>query len=272
LARPASPAQRTRGAAALAADTVQFAIGALPAGKAVTVTFDALIADPVLAGTLQVANQAQITGSNFAPVLSDDPATPAAGDPTVTPLDVPRALPVYLPAVWRGYSPGPDLVGSFSLSPNQATFGLGQPVTITVVITNVGTAPASGFWVDFYINPSNPPTQANQAWDALCALSPCYGLAWQVAATLQAGQSLTLTSTPGSYWAPNTIWPGYFAGGTADLYLYVDSYSTGGSPAGAVLESDETNNRAERHGISVPLGAAIGPADDARRPGDLPPR
>ena len=92
-----------------------------------------------------------------------------------------------------------------------------------------------------------PPTQANQTWETLCALAPCYGLAWAVEESLGPGESVTLTSTPDSYWGPNTVWPGAFAAGTSDLYLYVDSYSTGGEASGAVAESDEGNNRAERH-------------------------
>jgi uncharacterized repeat protein (TIGR01451 family) len=252
LARWMSPAQQARRAQA-AADTVQATVGTLPAGKAVTFTFDVVIADPVPAGTTQVSNQATITGDNFAAVLSDDPATAAANDPTVTMLDAPQAFPLYLPLVGRlqsAPSAAPDLVGSFSLSPAQSSYAPGQPVTITVVVTNVGTAPASPFWVDFYINPSSPPAQANQTWESLCALTPCYGLAWGVEATLAPGESVTLTSTPGSYWAPNTVWPGSFAPGTSDLYLYVDSYSTGGEASGAVPESEEGNNRTELHFVA----------------------
>jgi hypothetical protein len=204
-------------------------------------------------------------------VLSDDPDTPAPNDPTVTLLAPPARTTVYLPVVRNNFNAQPDLVGSFNLSPNQLTFSAGQPVTITAVITNTGTTPASGFWVDFYLNPSSPPTHANQVWDTLCGLSPCYGLAWRVDTTLAPGQSITLTSTPSSYWAPNTIWPGHFAGGTTDLYMYVDSFSNPSNPNGAVLESNESNNRSELHGLNVP-GAAGLQGDEVRRPQDLPAR
>ena len=66
------------------------------------------------------------------------------------------------------------------------------------------------------------------------------------------GQSVTLSSAPGSFYGPNSNWPGHFASGTSDLYLFVDSYDPGGSPAGLVVETNEGNNRAERHGLSVP--------------------
>jgi hypothetical protein len=236
----------------------------------VTITFDVVIAAPIPVGTTEVSNQAQVTGDNFSAALSDDPDTPAANDSTVTLLAPPENFPIYLPLVANNFANLPDLVGSFNLSPNQTAFGAGEPVTITVVITNAGTAPAHGFWVDFYLNPSSPPTQGNQPWDTLCSLSPCYGLAWRVDSTLSPGESLTLTSTADSYWVPNTIWPGYFAGGTSDLYLFVDSFSNPSSPSGAVLELDEGNNRAELHGLSVP--AAASQADNTRQVKDLPTR
>lgn len=46
------------------------------------------------------------------------------------------------------------------------------------------------------------------------------------------------------------MWPGWLAIGTSDLYLYVDSYDLA-APSGAADESDENNNRAELHGLTV---------------------
>ncbi len=156
--------------------------------------------------------------------------------------------PVYLPLVLKMGAPQPDLVGSFSLTPNQTSFNAGEAVQITTVVANQGTARAEAFWVDFYINPSAMPG-VNVPWHSVCGLSPCYGLAWYVGG-LDPGQSVTLTSTSGSYAAGYTNWPGYFAGGTSDLYLYVDSWNPTVS-TGGVLESNEGNNRAELHGLSV---------------------
>jgi hypothetical protein len=157
---------------------------------------------------------------------------------------------LHLPLILKQVVLAPDLAGSFSLTPNTFAFTSQQPVQITVVITNQGQGPAGPFWVDFFINPSVAPTVANIPWDTVCSLNPCYGLTWYVAGGLGPDQHVTLTSTPDSFLANHTIWPGSFAPGTKDLYLYVDSWNPG-EPSGAVIESDETNNRAELHGLTV---------------------
>jgi hypothetical protein len=82
-------------------------------------------------------------------------------------------------------------------------------------------------------------------------------MAWEVVGGLALGQSVTLSSQslPPGY----SIWPGYFAAGSSDLYAYADSYNPG-VVAGSVAESDETNNRAELHGLTVtgPNPALVG--------------
>jgi large repetitive protein len=86
-----------------------------------------------------------------------------------------------------------------------------------------------------------------------------------VTSGLAAGQSITLSSLnlPAGY----SIWPGYFAAGTSDLYAYADSYYPS-VVAGAVAESDETNNRAELHGLIVtgPNPSLVGLQSLAERP------
>jgi hypothetical protein len=152
----------------------------------------------------------------------------------------------FLPFVLR---PGaPDLVMSIGISPDKRSFKAGEPVVVSVTVTNQGDAPAGAFWVDLYINPSSPPTAANQIWNTRCGLTPCFGMAWPVPNGLAPGQSITLSSqsVPASY----SAWPGWFAAGTSDLYGYADSYNPGVA-TGAVAERDETNNRAELHGLSV---------------------
>jgi hypothetical protein len=141
-----------------------------------------------------------------------------------------------------------DLVASISISPNKQSFNAGEPVTIYVTISNQGNASAEPFWVDLSINPSSPPTAANQIWNQQCDLTPCFGIAWNVENALAPGQSITLSSQslPAGY----SNWPGWFAAGTSDLYVYVDSYNPGVA-TGAVAESDETNNRAELRGLTV---------------------
>ncbi len=211
------------------------------------------------------------TGADtFSYTVSDGNGGQASATVTVTVAATTHS--VFLPTAMRAFQPRPDLVGSFSLSP--ANPAAGQPVQITIVITNQGTAPASAFWVDFYINPSAPPSAANQPWDQRCSLSPCYGLAWLVSAPLGPGASVTLTSTPASYFADNTRWPGAFASGTNALYLYVDSWNPGVA-TGAVAESAEGNNIFAQTGFG-PLAEEGGAAAGAFAPGpfqlDLPPR
>ncbi|NJM04946.1 PKD domain-containing protein [Candidatus Gracilibacteria bacterium] len=155
---------------------------------------------------------------------------------------------IYLPIVGnRAGKPteqkAADLVVTrFTVNPAQPQAG--KPAEVIVEITNQGETAAAPFWVDFYINPSAPPTQAGQIWNERCTLSPCYGIAWAVSQGLQPGEKIVLRSTPDSYDAGSTNWPGYFASGTRSLYVYVDSWN-GSDPAGNVEESDETNNRAE---------------------------
>ena len=176
----------------------------------------------------------------------------------------------YLPQLIGPPAPAaqPDLVGSFTLNPTNPAAG--QPVTITVRITNQGSAPASNFWVDFYIDPTTPPTAANQPWNRSCGATQCpYGIAWYISSTVGPGQSITVTSTAGSYFAKNTIWPGFFVGGTHNLYLYVDSWNPTVA-SGAVAESNETNNRAERLGLVVSGTIAVPPGPQQVE--DLPER
>jgi hypothetical protein len=161
----------------------------------------------------------------------------------------PGFFKVYLPIIMQPAS-GPDLVGSFSLSPNKSNFVAGEPVTIFVTVTNQGNAAAAPFWVDFYINPSPVPTTSNLIWNNACGLTPCFGLAWYVSGGLAAGQSIVLTSQPGQFAASYSTWPGWFAVGTSDLYLYVDTWNPT-VPTAAVAETSETNNRSERHGLIV---------------------
>jgi hypothetical protein len=185
----------------------------------------------------------------------------------------------FLPIIMRG--PAPDLIGSFSLSPDKSSYSAGEAVLVTAVVTNTGTAAAGPFWVDFFINPSRTPT-VNDPWNSVCGLSPCYGLAWYVPGGLGAGASVTLRSDCADsaqyphepcYGSLYSVWPGHFASGSSDLYLYVDSWNRT-VPSGGVLESDETNNLSERHGLAVTgLGAgAAGQPFDLPAAADLPPR
>jgi uncharacterized repeat protein (TIGR01451 family) len=204
--------------------------------------------------------------TNTATLFTDTPDSDPSNDSDYHVTVVPR---IFLPVIYRGTVPPdmPDLVVDMSLTPDQSDFQAGEPVTITVVVTNQGTAAAGAFWVDFFINPNPVPVAANLLWPDTCTLDPCYGIAWHVPAGLGPGESIVLTSSPDSYSPEHTIWVGSFVSGTTDLYVYVDSYD----PSviyGAVEESNETNNRFERHGLSVEGSVGRHPSV----PIDMPPR
>lgn len=203
-------------------------------------------------------------------LTTNDPTQPTVSYTMTCQWRTSSAYSVYLPTVKKEQAtqPGsPDLVAKLNVS--TLTPKAGEPVGISVTITNQGTAPANDFWVDFYINPSAAPTGPNQQWSDLCTLNPCYGIAWYVTQTIEPGQSIILTSEADSYYADNTIWNGSFAPGTSDLYVYVDSWNPTVA-TGAIVESDETNNRDEIHGLKV--SGSLTASNDPRRADQLPER
>lgn len=74
-------------AASSAAESIEapIAIGTLPAGKSITIQFEALIS--LTPTATSVSNQGLVSGSNFTDVLTDDPDVPGTADPTITLLD-----------------------------------------------------------------------------------------------------------------------------------------------------------------------------------------
>ena len=115
-----TPAKDT--APAKTADTVNVSIGTLPPGKSVTVVFDTQISGtPSL-----VSNQGSVAGGNFATVLTDDPDTPAPGDPTLT-----RVYLAVKPGVWRAGTW--YLRNSLSDGPADTTFMYGLPTDVPLM-------------------------------------------------------------------------------------------------------------------------------------------
>jgi uncharacterized repeat protein (TIGR01451 family) len=223
-------------------ETIDIAIGTLPVGKGVTLTFEAMIGVSVPTSVTEISNQAQVTGDNFATVLSDDPDTAAASDPTVTDLDEPDPVVIFLPLV---VTPGlPDLVVS-----DLAVSSGG----VQVVVENQGTAPVlNAFWVDVYIDPSPPPTAVNQTWEMLAD----EGLVWAVtgaALPLDPGETVTLTIGDAYYRPSLSNFSGTLAAGTP-VYAQVDSAQAGVS-YGAVLENHERTGGAYNN-ITGPVSPA----------------
>lgn len=246
-------------------------------GPTTTVTIPALGPNQVFTANVQVSVSAVPSGtilSNSARVLSSQ--TPLTTSNIVTHSVTTATLDVFLPLIIKDFVSQPDLVSSFSLSP--ANPSAGQPVVVTVVITNVGTGPTGdGFWVDFYINPSPVPTTGNQRWDKLgSTVSPKQGIAWAIPSPgLAPGASITLTSNGVGGLAPSgphTIWSGSFVGGTQDLFVYADSFSLNASPNGGIIESSESNNRSELHFVAPLSGGELLDLSNLPDPASLPPR
>jgi hypothetical protein len=143
---------------------------------------------------------------------------------------------VYLPLIIKPGVQAPDLV----VQNVTATSDL-----VEVVIRNQGTvATTSGFWVDFYVNPSEAPTHANQLWDDLAT----EGIAWGVTDSVAAGEELTLTystdpNAPNLYYsAAESNFSGTLTAGTP-VYAQADSAHLG-NVNGAVLETHEISGDA----------------------------
>jgi uncharacterized repeat protein (TIGR01451 family) len=81
----ASPGAIAAGNAAGDTD-VEVGIGTLAAGESAAVAFAVAVADPLPSGTASVANQGSVASNGRPALLTDDPSTPVAGDPRVTPL------------------------------------------------------------------------------------------------------------------------------------------------------------------------------------------
>jgi len=214
------------------------------------ITIEAEISDDTTSnkGSSEDETTVQAATNVYLPFIAKNiPYTPPA-TPTPAPVLTPTPVTVV---------ENPDLVvSSVSLNPAKQTFSAGEAVEISVVVTNQGKGVAAPFWVDLYLNPNTPPTAANVRWNQTCGtsnVSYCFGLAWQISQTLQAGQSVTLKSLAtgnGHFDIDSSRWQGWFANGTTDLYVYADSWN----PTvvyGANQETDETNNRAEIRNLVV---------------------
>lgn len=134
----------TQGAVALGNSagnsSVQVIIGTLSGANAeVTIQFNVTIDNPLPAGVTQVANQGITTATGLPAVPSDDPATPAGGDPTVTPVSAAPALDATKSDALLS-----DADGNGSPSP-------GDTLVYTVTIINAGNTAATG--IDFTDTP-----------------------------------------------------------------------------------------------------------------------
>jgi len=156
-----------------------------------------------------------------------------------------------LPMMYDRFKPMPNLVVQIaSIEPAKSSYQAGEPVTVTLVITNTGTNVTTPFWTDLIINPASVPSTP-QIWNDNCSFPReyCFGVAWHITQTLRVGESITVTTAADGFAKAYSNWPGWFANGTSKLYAFVDSWSPG-STNGEVIESNEGDNMAERD-ISV---------------------
>lgn len=170
---------------------------------------------------------------------------------------VPAAQNVsFLPIVRRAANtdpneqPLPDLVvQQVVVEPVQPDTG--SPAQVQVTVQNVGTATATGFWVDLFIAPQPVPLQTGLRWDMACVLDPCQGIVWAVSG-LAAGEHIILTSDADQIATAYSNWDGRFAvPGTHDLYVLVDSWNEADLAHGAVRELREDNNVLGLRGLPI---------------------
>jgi hypothetical protein len=217
---------RTNTAPITPAASVTANVGALPAGKKVTILFDVLIVDPLPLGISQLSNQGAVAATGFDAVLTDDPRKPGTADPTITFVGARR---IFMPLMSKNTSPPlSDLVvGGITASGSN----------VEIIIRNAGTqAVTDPFWVDLYINPATAPTRVNQVWSDVGTRGAAWGVVGS-ALPLEPGEILTLSVGDAYYRPPNSNPGGPIVAGTP-LYAQVDSYNPGSS-FGVVLETHE---------------------------------
>ena len=106
---------------------VNVPIGELPGGKSITIFFDVTVDAPFPNGVSDVANQGVVRGATFADVLTDDPDTGAASDPTSTAI---VAAPVYVG--------GSKTVSDMPLGNGDGQAQPGEILTYTIALVNTG--------------------------------------------------------------------------------------------------------------------------------------
>ncbi|MCB9008104.1 MAG: cadherin-like domain-containing protein, partial [Ardenticatenaceae bacterium] len=193
--------------------------------------------------TVTYTPNADETGSDsFTYTISDG----NGGSDTATVTMQLGSFEIFVPTMLNNFVSAPDLV----VTQINASSNL-----IEVTVENQGTQPTtSGFWVDFYINPSPVPTHENELWDDLSA----EGIAWGVNISIAAGESLTLrystaANAPNLYFSPNdSDYGGTLPVGTP-VYAQVDSAHLN-TTFGGVLETHEILGTAYNN-VSAPFTA-----------------
>ncbi|MEM8857286.1 MAG: Calx-beta domain-containing protein, partial [Chloroflexota bacterium] len=162
-------------------------------------------------GKIASTNTAVVTILNT-DVLPAVPTPTPTATPTPAPISDPPQQEIYLPGILHSTVQAPDLIVQ------STTLGSDG---VTIVVQNVGSRPVTdGFWVDLIIDPSTPPTQANDTVGALGAR----GLVWGVDGSdipLQSGDTLTLTLND-KYFRPGLATASSIPA-DVPVYVHVDS-------------------------------------------------
>ena len=118
-------------------DPIAVNLGQINVGTPAVVTFRVTVADPFPSEVTEVSNQATVESAELDPVLSDDPDTPAAGDPTLTPIFITPEIQIDDVTVTEG-DPGDTVEAVFTLTLSRAG---NRPVAVSYQ-TTAGTATA----------------------------------------------------------------------------------------------------------------------------------
>ena len=117
-------------------ETINVNIGALPAGASVTIVFDVIIDTPTTPQEIvsQVCNQGTFSGGNFSNVLTDDPDTGTAADPTCMTLQ-PGSI-----TIAKDQSPdGNSVFGFTSTIPGNASFNVNGDSSLPIANITAGS-------------------------------------------------------------------------------------------------------------------------------------
>ncbi len=202
----------------LAFAQVNRSLGSLPPGGVVSITFDVTINTNFPVNTSSVTNQGSLSGTGFGPILTDDPATAALNDPTVTAITVAPKISCPPNIITNGFSACqlPSLAFSATVTggapPPTLIYKIGSTVisspyifptgtnTVSVTATN-GTAPDAACSFTVTVMPTAPVLNIVQVTTNVVLSWPgafsCYTLQYSAAL----GATNSWTAHPGPFTA-----------------------------------------------------------------------
>lgn len=116
----------------LSGELINVNVGPLPAGKSITLVYQATVNTPPLVKSVSTQGNVTYTGGPGGGINTDDPETGTSGDATVTNIDV--------LSTWTGAT-STDWNTATNWNPNTYAPGVSNPAINDVVIPNVGAQP-----------------------------------------------------------------------------------------------------------------------------------